>query len=837
MSRSSATPDRPTDRLAGAPADGPAGAPADSPAGDPAEPAELAAAVVEEQQFLDVMYDRLADMRSDAVRRLGDARYSSDGTPAGRFNRDALQHRYSQEVAALTAAEDTLCFGRLDRAVGPADPGTGTDGLDADEAILHIGRMGLTDGTRERRQILIDWRAPSAAPFYTATALAPHGVIRRRHLQTRRRRVLSVADEYLQAAPGVDPADVGDALGSAGDSALLAALNAPRTGRMLDIIATIQGEQDRIIRSDRSGVLVVQGGPGTGKTVVALHRAAYLLYTHRERLGSHGVLVVGPNATFLDYIGQVLPSLGESSVVLSTIGTLFPGVVGRPTDLPVAAELKGRPMMAAVIDNAILDRQRMPKRARVFGYDRGTLRLEPGMLAKAQRQAWGSRLPHNKARQVFLRVVLDGLARQIAGRPGVRQLDEAPKVDHSAVRKELAADADVVAALADLWPALTPEQLIGDLLTDQRRLEFAARSLTAKQRDALLRTDPQAWTEGDVPLLDEAAELLGDIGAADLAWSKQQAEDLRFAQESLEAMGAGSEEQAESGIGFTLGMLSAEDLVELHTEDRFAFTTADRAAADREWTYGHVIVDEAQELSQMAWRMLMRRCPVKSMTVVGDIAQTSNPAGATGWARSLRPHVGDRWRLAELTVNYRTPAEIMDVAAGVLARIDPELAPPTSVRESGFAPWARRVPRRELAAAVAAAAVDEVAQHGAGQLAVLVPDELRASVLAAVTARLPGASGEAGPGHRVTVLTVREVKGLEFDAVLLAEPADMVGQSKRGLGDLYVALTRATQRLGVVHSRALPAGLTIGRPAGDPTEAADADRTGDTDGLVQGTLI
>jgi DNA helicase IV len=787
---------------------------ADPSVADPAGEPTVDAAVAQEQSYLDVMYDRLADMRSDAVQRLGDARFSSDGTPAGRFNRDALQHRYAQEVSALTAAEDKLCFGRLDRETTEPASGQVADS-DPDEPVLHIGRMGLTDGTRERRQILIDWRAPSAAPFYTATALEPQGVVRRRHLQTRRRRVLSVADEYLQAAPGVDPAEVGDSLGSAGDSALLEALNAPRTGRMLDIIATIQGEQDKIIRSDRSGVLVVQGGPGTGKTVVALHRAAYLLYTHRERLGSHGVLVVGPNATFLDYIGQVLPSLGESSVVLSTIGTLFPGVVGTPTDSPASAELKGRPMMATVIESALLDRQRMPKRARVFSYDRGTLRLEPGTLAKAQRQAWGSRLPHNRARQVFLRVVLDGLARQVAGRPGVKQLEverdgeRSAKPDHSAIRKELAADADVVAALANLWPALTAQQLVGDLLTDRRRLEFAAPTLSPQQRDAVLRTDPEAWTEGDVPLLDEAAELLGDIGTADRAWARQQADELRYAQESLEALGAGSQEQAESGIGFTLGMLSAEDLVALNTEDRFAFTTADRAAADREWTYGHVIVDEAQELSQMAWRMLMRRCPVKSMTVVGDIAQTSNPAGATGWTRALRPHVGDRWRLAELTVNYRTPAEIMDVATGVLARIDPDLAPPTSVRGSGFAPWARRVRAGDLATALADAAAAEVAEHPVGQLAVLVPDDLRDELLAAVAARVPGASGEAGPGHRVTVLTVREVKGLEFDAVLLAEPADLAGQSKRGLGDLYVALTRATQRLGVLHSRALPAGLVV----------------------------
>ncbi len=772
----------------------------DAATSDPSERSSEAA-IADEQQHLDQMYLRLADMRADAVRRKDDARFSSDGTPAGRFNRDALQYRYAQEVSALTAAEDKLCFGRLDR--DEADH--------AEDAAIHIGRMGLTDGTMERRQILIDWRAPASAPFYTATAMNPQGVIRRRHLQTRRREVTSVADEYLQGRQLTGSVDAGDDLGAAGNSALLAAINAPRTGRMQDIIATIQSEQDHIIRADRSGVLVVQGGPGTGKTVVALHRAAYLLYTHRERLGGHGVLVIGPNGTFLEYIGQVLPSLGESSVVLATIGTLYPSVVATEGDLPEAAELKGRPMMAKVIDQAVLDRQRMPKRSRTFDYDRGRLRLEPQLLVRAQRQAWGSRLPHNKARQVFLRVVLDGLARQLAGRPGVKQSPEQDAVapDFSAARKEMTADPAVVAALADLWPAITAEELVGELLSDERRLTFAAPSLSPPQRKALLRQRSDSWTVSDVPLLDEAAELLGEIGTADRAWSKQRQEDLQYAQESLEALGAASADQEDSGINFTVGMLTAEDLADLHTDDRFAFTTADRAAADREWTYGHVIIDEAQELSAMAWRMVMRRCPVKSMTVVGDVAQTSDPAGATDWSRALRPHVGDRFKLAELTVNYRTPVEIMDVAGGVLSRIDRRLSPPTSVRSSGFDPWTRRVDAEKLGSAIAQAVLDETAAHDVGQVAVLVPDGRQADILTAIRGRVSDASRNAGPGHRVAVLAVREAKGLEFDAVLLVEPAEMVAQSKRGLGDLYVALTRSTQRLGILHTTDLPDGLDL----------------------------
>ena len=763
---------------------------------DALEP-EQRGALEEEQVHLDTMYARLAVMRADAVRRKDDARFSSDGTPSGRFTRDALQYRYAEEIATLSAAESKLCFGRID---------------DEDGEHRHIGRMGMTDGSQERRQILIDWLAPSSAPFYTATALTPQGVVRRRHLQTRRSKVLSVADEFLQASDLGDPRDSQD-LGSAGDSALLEALNAPRTGRMHDIIATIQGEQDTIIRSDRAGVLVVQGGPGTGKTVVALHRAAFLLYTHRDRLGGHGVLVIGPNRTFLDYIGQVLPSLGESSVVLATPGTLFPGVQATAVDDPEVAEVKGRASMAGVLDNAVLDRQRMPRRARVIEYDGGSLRLEPGMLTKAQRRAWGSRLPHNRARQIFLRSVLDSLARQIAGRPGVKQAPEeesiSPATDVASIRKDLQTDDRIVAALTELWPALTPQQLVGDLLSDPRRLDFAGPTISRRTRPAMIRPAGSPWTVGDVALLDEAAELLGEVGVVDRAWSQHRAEEVAYAQEALDALADAGADQEDSGIGFTVGMVSAEDLADMNTEDRIGATTADRAAGDREWTYGHVIVDEAQELSPMTWRTVMRRCPVKSMTLVGDVAQTSNPAGTTDWARVLRPHVADRWRLSELTVNYRTPAEIMDVAAGVLQRIDPLQSVPTSVRESGVRPWSLQVEEAELGGAVAASVAAELGRLPAGQLAVLVPEERQREILAAVRAQVPAASGEPGPDHRVTVLTVRESKGLEFDAVVLVEPSQIVARSRRGEADLYVGLTRATQRLAVIHSLPLPDGLSL----------------------------
>lgn len=738
----------------------------------------------QEQAHLDRLYRRLRQLRRDAIARRDESRFESDGTPSGRFTRDALQWRYSQEIALLDAADVKLCFGRL---------------YSADGASRHIGRMGLTEAGINREQILVDWRAPAAAPFYTATAINPQDVVRRRHIRTKRQLVTGVSDEVLQGVPTA--ADVGGEqaeLGAADDSALLEALNAPRTGRMHDIIATIQTEQDAIIRSDRSGVLVVHGGPGTGKTVVALHRAAYLLYTHRERLGNHGVLVIGPNETFLGYISQVLPSLGESSVVLATVGTLFPGVTARAADLPEVSEIKGRTSFAKVIDAAILDRQRMPKGSRTVHFDRQALTLTEQDYQRAQRRAWNSRLPHNRARAVFVRALMETLARQLRD-----AADEKNRPDVADIRADLAADPAVLGAIDDLWPALSPQQLIADLFSDADRLAFAAPKLKAAQRDLLLRSASAAWTVSDAPLLDEAAELLGEISNSDRLRAAARAAELAFAQQSLDAMTEAMAGQEDAGIGYTtLGMVTADHLADRHERPTYADNTADRAAADREWTYGHVIVDEAQELSPMAWRMVMRRVPNKSMTIVGDVAQTSDPAGAANWANVLGPYVQDRWRLSELTVNYRTPEEIMAVAAPLLAQLDPTQQVPVSVRRSGFAPFARRVD--ELGPALAELAAQEVAHFAEGQLAILVPDALRANLLAAVRARVPDATDTPGPGSRVTVLGVRQAKGLEFDAVLVAEPAALLAQSKRGLGDLYVAVTRATQRLGVLHTGGLP---------------------------------
>ena len=750
-----------------------------------------------EQAYITSLYDRLDELRKRASDRLAGTLRQVGGTPAARTEREALTIMYRQQLAQLDAAENGLCFGRLEF---------------NDGARSYIGRLGMHADNENYDQLLMDWRADAARPFYLATAASPGDVRVRRHIKTRARTVQRLDDEVLDLAV----ADPTRHEGLAGESSLLAALNASRTGRMRDIVETIQAEQDLIIRSGLPGVLVVEGGPGTGKTAVALHRAAYLLYTYRRQLEKRGVLLIGPNATFLRYIGQVLPSLGETSVLLETIGDLMPGIAATGTEPAEVARIKGTPVMAKVVAAAVRDRQRVPHEGLAISFERTGYRLSSESLARARERARRSRRPHNQARRIFIRDALDELARVVAGRLGADPLGGSNllgRADIEDLRAELRDDPDVRAAIGRLWPVLTPQQLIGNLFASRRLLAAAARSLTADERELLHRPAGWPWTPADVPLLDEAAELLGENDRGTKAAARRREEEEAFAQGVLEIIGRDEEDDPEILMG--ADMLDAARLA-ARFDSEVHLTAAERAAADRTWAFGHVIVDEAQELSPMAWRMVMRRCPARSMTIVGDVAQTGDISGTASWSGALGPFVGDRWRLAPLTVNYRTPAEIMTVAADVLAQIDPQATPPRSVRESGTVPWRLGVTDPgALPRAVADAAVAMTALTGGGTLAVIVPEGRQAEIGAAVRAALPDAGvGDSDPGapgggepdleRPVVVLTVRQAKGLEFDSVLVADPALILAESSRGLGDLYVALTRATQRAGVVYAAELP---------------------------------
>ncbi|MET8160605.1 ATP-binding domain-containing protein [Sphaerisporangium sp. NPDC005289] len=820
-----------------------------------------------EQRHLRTLYERLDALRGQAAARLAAALREGGGTPQAHAERDAAVQRHAARLARLEAAENGLCFGRLD--------------LDDGEH-RYIGRIGLrqehddsgdTDDTGRTGPPLIDWRAPAARPFYTATAAAPHGVRRRRHIATRGRQVVGLDDEIL----GRPPAD-GHDLPVVGQAALLAALGAERTGRMHDIVATLQAEQDAVIRAPHRGVLVVQGGPGTGKTAVALHRAAYLLYT-QPRLAAGGVLVIGPSAAFLTYIEQVLPGLGETGAVPATVADLFPGVSADRMEDPAVAALKGRAEMAAVVAAAVREHQTPPAEGLTVEAAGEPLHLDGATCGRAAERARATGLPHNQARRVLAREITAHLARELAettrrladrleadiadvlAESGVGAAIDADLAamdgvfdpttgpagpgdllgprDAPALERELREDPGVQAAVQVLWPALTPQRLLARLYADPDRLRRAAPGLTAAERSLLARAPGGGWSPADVPLLDEAADLLGeDDQATQARAAREHARHIAYAQGVLDITAGADQPTRNSGDGGVGGDdsgdhgLSAADLIDagaLAERHRHATTStlAERARADRTWAFGHLIVDEAQELSPMAWRTVMRRCPGRSMTVVGDLAQTGDPAGASSWEQVLAPHVGDRFRLARLSVNYRTPAEIMAAAEDLLAAISPATPPPRSVRSTGMPPWRMGTTPAELPRVLAELAAAETA--AGGRLAVIVPPQRIAELGAAISQTVPAVCY--GPRPDLTrpavVLSARQAKGLEFDAVLIADPAAIATGSARGRNDLYVALTRATARLGVVHTGPPPAELARITPLRRGHRTAAAQPGGD----------
>jgi DNA helicase IV len=711
-----------------------------------------------ERSYVAGLYTRLDAERARVKGKYNAALRGNGGTP---MERDVEVRALAKETKRLDVADNGLCFGRLDT-------------LSGDHS--YIGRIGLFDEENDYEPVLLDWRAPASRAFYVATAANPENMRRRRQFHARGRRVVDFTDEVLGRPSG-------DERGGRGDTALLAAVDAPRGDGMRDIVATIQAEQDEIIRLDHPGVLVIEGGPGTGKTVVALHRVAYLLYTQRERMERHGVLVVGPNPAFLNHISRVLPSLGESNVVFMTPGDLVPGLRVTAEDTPEAARLKGSLKILDVLAAAVADRQRLPEHPLPIELGGVTVRIDAETAEWAREEARASGLPHNEARAVFTEIVTYVLTERATARIGKGWLTRADREGWERLRaellKELADDDAFTAALDELWPVLTPETLLAPLYTSPERLRAAGAD------QALLRADGAAWTVSDVPLLDELVDLLGRDKpadqAAEQAAERQRKAEAEYAAGVLDSLVGRADSMDDEDHLFATDLLYAEDLAERFVE-RDTRELAERAAADRDWTYRHVVVDEAQELSEMDWRVLMRRCPGRSFTVVGDLAQRRSVAGATSWDTMLEPYVPGRWAYRSLSVNYRTPAEIMAVAAALLAEFAPEVKPPESVRACGVQPWSRRITEDELPAAIEEFVRDEAGREGTS--VVIGP---------------PGVPGAVVPS---------ETKGLEFDAVLVVEPMRILADGPRGAAELYVALTRATQRLGVLHQGPLPQVLT-----------------------------
>jgi DNA helicase IV len=685
-----------------------------------------AAGLDAEQEWLDRAYRHLEAMqtRAQAVLQVGDRAVRDENTVDARIARFHLSRR----EAALRSGGGPLCFGRID-----------TD----DRERWYVGRRHVEDG--DAQPVVVDWRAPVSAAFYRATALDPCGLAHRRRFVLEDRRIVALLDEDL-----TDP-DSGSHGGL--PDPLLAELDRSRSGQMRDIVATIAAEQDLIIRAPLAELLVVQGGPGTGKTAVGLHRAAFLLFEHRYTLTDRRVLVVGPNPMFLRYISEVLPSLGETTVTQTTLAGLVAARYRRRADDPEeVARLKGSLQLAAVVQVAVRARIKPLAGGLELRAGLAVVRLSGGDLEQLQKVALARRLPVNQARDVFRHLVVREGWRRYRARPGV---DEATEPQFSA---ELRSDARVKAAIDKMWPRLSPVTIIRDLYASPRRMAAAATGVLSPSERELLgrprakRPNDEPWTLGDLPILDEAQFLCDGVPA----------------------------------------------------------------------TYGHVVVDEAQDLSPMALRMLARRAEGGSMTILGDLAQATTPEASRSWDEALdalTAHLAElsisgeaaAVRRAELTVGYRVPAAILDVANRLLAEAAPGVTPARSVRQGGDPPLVLAVADSEVIATVVAEVsalrerVASVAVVGLGEHLDLIESALLA---AGVPADRVGGAGLPGD-QAVALITPQTVKGLEFDAVVVVEPAD-IATLDSGLRHLYVSMTRAVQHLGIVHAKPLPGALAMG---------------------------
>jgi DNA helicase IV len=686
-----------------------------------------------EQAYVDHAYACLESARDRAKRLRSMVEVGRGGTEQARWEREMIEENIAVRLDQLELGESSLVFGRLD-----TDPEHGDD-------TFYIGRMSVADDDQE--PVVVDWRAPISEAFYRATGRQPMGLARRRHFTARGRTLLNLEDELFgEAVHGTEGGiRLADDDRIQGHGALIRALETTRTGRLGDIVATIQGEQDEIIRSELSGVLVVQGGPGTGKTVVALHRAAYLLYTHRFPLDGQGVLVLGPNRLFLGYIDQVLPSLGEAGVELAVLADLVDRERIEGEDEPRAARVKGDERMAKVIRKAVADRERPLRRDLRVGFGAQTLVCSVEASRRIVSDAHRRYHRHNAGRKHVEQQLFEALA--ASARNPV-------KVDD--VRDNLRRHPDVVEALERMWPVLTPAQLLHDLFGSRALIELASRKWLSPEEQARLfrprsaSVNDVAFTWQDVPLLDEARERLGPRKKR-----RGQDEEIR--------------------------------------------------------TYGHIVVDEAQDLSPMQLRMVARRSLSGSLTIVGDIAQATGAWAHESWDEILEHLPTKRGtRQAELTVGYRIPARNMELATRVLRVAAPQLTPPISVREGGDPPQVRAVDVGGLFEAVAEVTRAEAAEVDPGSLAVIVPatfvDDVSAALDAAGIAH--GRATRQGLRQPVTIVPVGMVKGLEVDASVVVEPAAIVDEEAQGLRALYVALTRATKRLAIVHERPLPSFLT-----------------------------
>ncbi|MFP7695972.1 AAA family ATPase [Trueperella sp. LYQ143] len=735
-------------------------------------------ALAEEQHFVDQAYRAFDRQYQYYLDRLSEVRaQTGHESPGARSERDSFATHYEDNLIRLRNLENRLVLGRLDM---------------HEDTVFHIGRMALRD--EEHNILLTDWRAPQSQPFYQATAAQPGQVRRRRHIQTRFRTVTAVEDELLENASADD-----DGLNLTGEGALMAAMNSARDGKMGDIVATIQGEQDRIIRAPAKGVLVVQGGPGTGKTAVALHRAAYLLYTHRDRLAHSGVLIIGPSTVFLRYIDQVLPSLGESDVVSTTLEQLVPNVEVTGTDDARVTEIKGRLIWSTIAKRTVRQILQKPLDSAVSMRINGiNVMLTPDMVDEAQRKARRSHKPHNEARDIYATMLVQQLATQLADAHG-RSVEE-----NDWLSNDVAQSIDARREINLRWLPSSATTILARLYAKPHLLARVAPELSQAERDALYRPLDAPMTRADVAIIDEFEELLGPLlsNAQRQAHAREEAEDHalnEYVSQTMSAMNLGG------------GIVSAQQMAQRLHVNRSDSTLAERAASDRQWTYGHVVVDEAQELTPLQWRMIARRNPAISMTIVGDVDQRTVGAPEGGWQEALAD-IAPHCHIEPLTISYRTPARVLERAQQVMEHAGFPVRPIQPARDLPHSYRVHGGGVELLCDLVQNAVRDLDNEYGAdrGSIGIIVPENRTDEVAHSLqsSAHLNNWTLNCGGTDlyaRIHIVTPRMSKGLEYDIVILVEPAEILAD---GPGDLYVAMTRPTRRLDVISTGDLPAGFT-----------------------------
>jgi DNA helicase IV len=698
-----------------------------------------------DEQHFAAIAESLEQSIADLSERLDAARKAPGGAGQEALDRDLEIHRLTSRLRTLRRFGLDLCLGRI---------------VDADDGeTVYVGRLGLTDS--EGRRLLIDWRSPAAEPFFGATHANPMGLASRRRYRWTRGRISDYWDEVFTEDGFKGHAALDD------QSAFIASLGSNRSDRMRDVLGTIQADQDAIIRASSRGALIVDGGPGTGKTVVALHRTAYLLYSD-PRLGHRrgGVLFVGPHQPYLAYVSDVLPSLGEEGVQTCTLRDLLPEGAAAPEESdPSVARLKSSADMVKAIEPAVRLYEEVPTKGMTVETHWSDIRLSPADWAEAFGSADPS-TPHNEARdqvwEELLTILMDKHADEY----------EDDDVSDEMLRRSLQQNEDLVDTFNKAWPLIEPTDLVGDLWSVPAYLRMCAPWLSPEEVKKLQRADPQAWTVSDLPLLDAARQRLGDPEASR---RKRRQKAASAAERERMADVIDNILQADDDNEGWVPMLRGRDLQEALV-DETALPTADPDLLAG--PFAHIVADEAQELTDAEWQMLLLRCPSRSFTIVGDRAQARH-GFAESWEERLERIGLDRINLASLSINYRTPEEVMTEAEPVIRAVLPDANVPTSIRSSG-------VPVVHGSTEELESILDTwLAEHSDGIACVISAKDIE--------------DGSFGTTSRVRSLTPELSKGLEFDLVVLIDP-ETFGDGIEGAVDRYVAMTRATQRLVILTS-------------------------------------